>query len=337
VDDASGGASIGATIALVRTDPPLPVVFTLADVVRAGLTPDQAERRVRTGQWHRLLPGAFCSADLWRTSHPEQRHVLVAQAVRLTFAQRTGGDPEPLLSHSTAAAVLGLPLPSSALRRVAVTVPPGGAARNRTGLRRRQYVAALGPDELVVVRGLRITAPARTVADCLRHEDALNAVPIADAAVRRGLVTADDVAAVLRRQAGWPYAAAASLTLQLVDGRRESALESRSFVVMHRSGLPRPEFQVEIRDTRNHLAGRVDFAWIEHGVVGEADGRVKYGDRAVEVIEAEKDRQARLEALGLVVVRWNARQLLGDPPVMVTRLRAALANGDGSRFTGQAA
>ena len=106
---------------------------------------------------------------------------------------------------------------------------------------------------------------------------------------------------------------------------------------MHRSGLPRPECQVEIRDRRNHLAGRVDFAWIEHGVVGEADGRVKYGDRPAEVVEAEKERQARLEALGLVVVRWNAKQLLGDAPVMVARLRAALAAGDGSRFTGRAA
>ena len=90
-----------------------------------------------------------------------------------------------------------------------------------------------------------------------------------------------------------------------MDGRRESALESRSFVVMHRSGLPRPQFQVEIRDTRNHLAGRVDFAW--------------------------------LEALGLVVVRWSSKHLLGNAPVMVERLRAALAAGDGSRFTGRAA
>ena len=125
----------------MRTDPPLPVVFTLADAVRAGLTPDQAERRVRTARWHRLLPGASCSADLWRISQPEQRQVLVAQAVRMTSAQRARGAPELVFTHSTAAAVLGLPLPRSALRRVASPFrraePPGTVQASTSVVRRR--------------------------------------------------------------------------------------------------------------------------------------------------------------------------------------------------------
>jgi very-short-patch-repair endonuclease len=84
--------------------------------------------------------------------------------------------------------------------------------------------------------------------------------------------------------------------------------------------------------------GRVDFAWLEQGVVGEADGRVKYADRnAVRVIEAEKERQARLEALGLVVVRWGWRDLEGATPPMVERVREALERGDPARFRGRAA
>jgi hypothetical protein len=84
---------------------------------------------------------------------------------------------------------------------------------------------------------------------------------------------------------------------------------------------------VKVSDDRGGFVARVDFAWLHLGVVGEADGRAKYtgnGDM-VTAFDAEKERQARLEALGLVVVRWGARHLLGDPPLMIERLRRALA------------
>jgi hypothetical protein len=160
--------------------------------------------------------------------------------------------------------------------------------------------------------GLHVTSPSRTVADCLRHQDAFDAVPIADAAVRLGLCTAEQVAAVLALQESWPYATAGRMSLGLVDGRRESPLESRSAVVMHRHDIPAPVPQVTILDDRGRFVARSDFTWLERGVVGEADGRGKYLDGdAVDTFDAEKDRQARLEALGLIVVRWNARQLVG--------------------------
>jgi hypothetical protein len=159
-----------------------------------------------------------------------------------------------------------------------------------------------------------------------------------DAALHARLVTVDEVRQTLAYQSGWPYAAVAALALPLVDGRRESSLESKSAVVMHQHGLPMPEAQTVIYDGRGVFVGRVDFAWLNAGVVGEADGRIKYTGRdPVAVIEAEKERQARLEALGLIVVRWGWRHLAGAPPPLVERLREALARGDASRFTGRAA
>jgi hypothetical protein len=108
-----------------------------------------------------------------------------------------------------------------------------------------------------------------------------------------------------------------------VGGRRESPLESGSSIVMHRFEPPSLKPQVSIYDQRGRFVAKVDFAWLRRGVVGEADGRGKYadGEDPLAVFDAEKDRQARLEALGLVVVRWNGRHLLGDPPVLVQRLR----------------
>lgn len=70
-------------------------------------------------------------------------------------------------------------------------------------------------------------------------------------------------------------------------------------------------------------------------MVGEADGRVKYGGDAARVIEAEKDRHARLEALGLVIVRWGERHLYGAEPPFVVRLRDAFGRSSGAHFSGR--
>ena len=49
-----------------------------------------------------------------------------------------------------------------------------------------------------------------------------------------------------------------------------------SRVVIWRLGLPPPELQFEV--IINGEVYRTDFAWPEHRVLGEFDGKVKYGD-----------------------------------------------------------
>jgi hypothetical protein len=106
---------------------------------------------------------------------------------------------------------------------------------------------------------------------------------------------------------------------------------------MHQCGIPGPLCQVDVRDESGRFLGRTDVAWPEFGVLGEADGRKKYGTDAIEAFdafEAEKDRQAAIESLALVVVRWGWRHLVGEPPLMVTRLRSALARSPRPRCRG---
>jgi hypothetical protein len=241
------------------------------------------------------------------------------------------------LSHASAAAVHGLPVPASG--RAWLTVGAGHGARTHYDAVLRQEVATLPPDHVHQIRGWPVTTAGRTVADCLRHLPASAGVAVADAALHRGLVCPEDVQRLLRWQQAWPLASAARAAMTMVDGRRESALESRSAVVMRRYRLPPPLCQVDIRDARGGFVARSDFVWPEFGVIGEADGRAKYGvdGDAVRAFEAEKDRQAALEALGLLVVRWGSRHLLGDPPPIVVRLRAAFARTPRPRFTGSLA
>ena len=302
-------------------------VFTTADALRQGVTQRQLEWAAHTRRLHRLRSGVYCSEATWAKADPRERSVLGARAT----ARARRADVPYAFTHVTAAALLGLPVPLAPADQVWLTVPAGAVRRGPALV---QQVAPLPPGDVIEVGGLPCTTPARTLVDCLRHMPAEEAVAICDAALRQGAVTEAELAAVLAERR-WPRAAAASALLPLLDGRRESGLESRSAVVMHRHALPTPRSQVRILDERGVVVARVDFAWLEQGVVGEADGLVKYGDGAARSIAEEKQREASLQALGLIVVRWTARHLHGDPPLLVVQLRAALQQGDGRRFRGR--
>lgn len=152
------------------------------------------------------------------------------------------------------------------------------------------------------VRG-RCTSPARTVLDIAREHGLDAGLAAADAAVHRGLAVCEDLATVLSFCAGWPGVPAARRVTELVDGRAESPLESLSRLRMHSTGVPAPDLQVEIGGEIGNFIARVDFYWPEFGVVGEADGNLKYQSRT-DLIE-ERRRQRRLETLGLIAVRWE--------------------------------
>lgn len=89
--------------------------------------------------------------------------------------------------------------------------------------------------------------------------------------------------------------------------------------------LPAPMLQARIRDECGRFVARVDFYWPEFGVVGEADGAMKYTDRTVLI--AEKHRQEALEELGLIVVRWSWDDVIHRPRVLQTRLARAFERG----------
>ncbi len=88
---------------------------------------------------------------------------------------------------------------------------------------------------------LLTTTASRTVADCVRHFPPRTGVPIADAALHRRLTTPDEVQAQLDMQCHWTGRAQfADAALPLVDGRRESWLESYAAVLFSEWDIDRP-------------------------------------------------------------------------------------------------
>ena len=123
------------------------------------------------------------------------------------------------------------------------------------------------------VDDVRVTTLDRTAVDCLRTLPAADGLAIADRVVRLG-VPPSDLVAVRVMQARWPGVRRARWGIGLVDGRRETWLESASVAVLDGWGLPVPTPQVDVRDrATGAFIGRVDLMWRALRVVGEADGR----------------------------------------------------------------
>ena len=167
---------------------------------------------------------------------------------------------------------------------------------------------------IVEVGCIPMTSAARTVVDIARLGSFEPAVAVADAALRRRLVTRAELDTAAARARGWPGSPAARRVVAFADGRSESVGESRSRVAIARAGLPVPELQFAVRIDRDDLA-YTDFAWLRWRTVGEFDGRVKYGrllapgQEPGDAVFAEKVREDAIRDTDLRMVRWTWGEL----------------------------
>ncbi|MFP5068853.1 hypothetical protein ACLFMI_04185 [Pseudonocardia nantongensis] len=298
----------------------------------AGLGRDEIDRLLRTGRLLTVRRGVYRLAGAEAPS-AEAMHVLRARGVAPDLADGA------VFGHVTAALALGLPVWGVPLDRLHVIRDrrDGGRVRARTHV----HGAPLPEPDVVDLGGLHVTSAARTVADLARTLPAERALVTVDAAlhlwVRRdpsrppdpGATTIDEVRQVLTRFAGRRGVLPARRVLALADPRCESPGESRSRLRMRLAGLPAPVTQWAVPGQ----GVRTDFAWPGLGVVGEFDGRVKYGralrpgDDLADVLWREKRREDRIRATGLTVVRWIWSEIADDGPGgMAQRLRTRLTD-----------
>ncbi|MCX6462945.1 MAG: hypothetical protein NTW05_05060 [Pseudonocardiales bacterium] len=299
------------------------------ELLSGGWSADEIARRRRRGELVGIRRGAYVGGDDPRLDRAEAVHRLrVAAAVRQL-------GPGAVVSHVSAAVVLGLPTWGLPLDRVHVSRDRSSGARRTRDL--QVHAAALDAGEIIAVGGVVLTDPARTVVDIARGVASTAggfeaAVAVADAALARPsrdlppLTTPHGLAAALDRAAHRPGVGAARRVVAFADGRSGSVGESRSRVAIARAGLPAPVLQWEV--ATSHGRCFVDFAWPGHGVVGEFDGRVKYGRlgrSGEDVLWEEKQREDALRATGLWVARWIWADLTDFAPT-AARLAAVLSS-----------
>jgi very-short-patch-repair endonuclease len=288
------------------------------DAVTSGVSDGELGRLTRAGELHRLRRGAYVDAVLPATQ--SGRHRLL---IRATLA---GLRRPAVVSHQSAAVLHGLPLWDVPLDRVHITRRP--RAWNDSSAVLSCHVARLRDDEVMDVDGVPVTGPIRTALDLARSLPHEAAVVALDAGLHSGVLSHDLLRARLFDIAGTPGSRGAARAVAAADGGSGSVGESRSRVMLHRWKLPPSALQFEIRSEGGLLVARTDFAWEADRLVGEFDGRIKYGrllqpgQDASDAVFREKLREDAIRDEGWNVVRWVWADL-HRPDRLAARVRRA--------------
>lgn len=176
----------------------------------------------------------------------------------------------------------------------------------------------IGVEDLVEVRGLLVTNPARTAFDIARHLPRGVAVAHLDALSAATGLTAADVTPLIDRHKGTRGVRQCQTALSLMDGGAQSPKESWLRLVLIEAGLPRPATQIRVTDGR--LVAYLDMGWEGPMVALEYDGDQHRTDRRQYVNDIR--RAEMVDRLG-----WHVIRVINEdrPNVVIQRARDALA------------
>ncbi|WP_448811924.1 hypothetical protein [Agromyces bauzanensis] len=283
------------------------------------------QRGVEAGRLVRVRAGVHVDAAEWEAAGHERRAL-----IRVAAGVRTRRQ-DAILTHESAAIVLGIPIIGARPDAVHLVSSTGSAPRNQRGV--VWHRERLGEGDVVEFGGFRVTSPERTLLDLARTRGFASAVTGIDAALagryepvpvwfdgdrfvdqEPGGIPAVDRAALTARieaAAGARGIRSARRAVDFADARSGSPGESLSRAQIHLLGFPAPELQVSFARADGG-ADVADFFWPGRAIVGEFDGFVKYhreeylaGMTPEEVVWLEKERERRLRRdHGLEVSRW---------------------------------
>lgn len=262
--------------------------FCLGEARNAGLT----RSGLRSKAWRRLGSELYCWSGL------REDHWLLLSAWRRLLP------PESVFAGATAAWLLGLDL--SPTNPVEIVVPARSGVRSRDGLRVRHCV--ISPRETVTVRALRATTLRRTLSDLCLRLSAVEALVIIDMAITAGLTDPSALSRDADAMKGRP------------GGRtRRVPMETRLRWLLIQAGLPVPEVQTDLRDSKDRFVARADLYYRSARLVIEYDG----GNHRERLVEDDR-RQNLLISAGFHLLRFTAADLHGRPDVVVAQVRASL-------------
>jgi very-short-patch-repair endonuclease len=161
---------------------------------------------------------------------------------------------------------------------------------------------------LLPVRGLEevsVTPAVDTVLDCCRDRPMMEAVVIADSALRRQLVTVEELTVAVAGEAHLRGVRKLRRLLTLIDDQSGSVLESILRFLLLTNGLrPQSQYVVKSRDGKRSV-GRVDFCFEAERVVIECDGRRWHDPDDARTKDRHRDN-------GLARARWLVLRFTWD-------------------------
>jgi very-short-patch-repair endonuclease len=179
----------------------------------------------------------------------------------------------------------------------------------------------LAADEVTSVDGVPVSTPARTLLDLGGCVGARELERMLARAERNGLVTRDEVRAMVDRH---PQQRGARILRRLVRDDGPSAFvrskaEELLLALIRKARLPTPELNARL------LRYEVDFLWRRERLIAEVDGAAYHGS-ARSFVE-DRRRDAELMAAGYRVLRVTWPDLTREAEATLVRLAQALAHG----------
>lgn len=306
-------------------------VFLRGEALEHGYRDEDLLHARRDGLLVRIRHGAYTFSDVWGVADDAARHSLRAHAVLRSHHAPIA------LSHTSAAVEHGLRLFRPDLSKIHVLTRGDRLARTTADVvyHRGDYTDG----DFALLNGCWTVEPVLAGLQTASLTDVAGGIVVLDSVIDLQKGCLEDINAGFQRIAGHPFSRRLQITVRLVRKGSNSVGESLSRHLMWCQRLPEPELQFEVRDEWGQLVGITDFAWPEHGLLGEFDGMAKYGrlrkegETPGDAVEREKNREDRLrEVTGWLMVRIVWGQLFAPGPT-AARIRRQLERGQALRVS----
>lgn len=247
-------------------------VVTRAQLFELGISRRTLARRLKAKVWRTLYPGVVRLLD---AKHSAWRQQLMAVLLWL--------GEDAAVSHHAAARLWALDGEEDEPIEVSTTRPRNGKPPVGITIHR---VRELGSGEVTVKDGLRITLPARTLADLAATVSADRLDSLIDSVVRAKRTTQkalNTFIAYTRTRFIGISKFRAVLDARGDGGAKDSEAE-RLFTknVVEPFGLPKPEHNYKVRDAEGNVVAKADFAYPKLRLVIEVYSRKHHtGDETV--------------------------------------------------------
>ncbi|WP_231114475.1 endonuclease domain-containing protein, partial [Lentzea aerocolonigenes] len=272
-----------------------------------GVDPDQIMKALRTGRIRRVQRCVYVRRGT------EAAPLALARAAVLS-----SGVADAVASHQTAARVHAIAVPDGRWPEH-ITV-----ARNERRIRRRELIChgrALAQGDVELRDDVPVTTAVRSLLDMSAEVPRLNAVWAIDDAVRRGVVSARQIAMSLATRPGGRGDGVIKLRVAESDGQAESILETAGRLALKDAGVELPTAQHEVF-AGGELVARLDAAYPERQLGLEFDGAAVH--EAPRAVYRDRQRQNRLLQLGWTLLRFTWWDVVHDPAGFVATVRRAL-------------
>ncbi|MBK4347181.1 DUF559 domain-containing protein [Lacisediminihabitans changchengi] len=279
--------------------------FRVRDAIAAGVEANDLRGR----RWNRTVHSI-------RSTEPDLDFIARCRLFALRMP------PTAAFSHSTAAQLLGFPVPWRLERSSDLHIVIPAPARGPHATHIRGHRLSLRDQDILAQEGLRMTAPPRTWCDLASQLSVHELVAVGDHLIhwRLPIVTTAELSDAVTHFPGRRGLPRMRAALPLLDAHAESPPESILRVIIAHGGLPTPSINHVLVQTDDGPAIRPDFTFVEQKLILEYQGDYH---RPKEQWRKDMTRRTRLEGKGWRVMEINWDDLK-DPTELVARIREHL-------------